>query len=86
MWQPILPPLSLSEALLFIPLAKRKRMTPWEQLSYSMIAGGIPQYLEIINYSKTIEENLVDLGACPRMEARLWKIRIWPFPALFPVK
>ncbi|MCJ8269652.1 MAG: ATP-binding protein [Psychrosphaera sp.] len=62
MWQPILQPLSLSEALSFIPLAKRKRMTPWEQLSYSMVAGGIPQYLEVINYSKTIEDNLVDLA------------------------
>ncbi len=62
MWQPILQPLSLSEALSFIPLAKRKRMTPWEQLSYSMVAGGIPQYLEVINYSKTIEENLLNLA------------------------
>jgi xanthine dehydrogenase/oxidase len=26
------------------------------------------------------------LGACPRMEARLRKIRIWPFSAIFPVK
>jgi predicted AAA+ superfamily ATPase len=62
MWQPILAPLSLSEALSFIPLAKRKRMTPWEQLSYLMVAGGIPQYLEVIDYSKTIEDNLVNLA------------------------
>ena len=62
MWQPILHPLSLNEALSFIPVSKRKRMTPWEQLSYSMIAGGIPQYLEVLNYSKTIEDNLISLA------------------------
>lgn len=64
-WQPILHPLSLSEALSFIPLAKRKIMTPWEKLSYLMVAGGIPQYLEVIDYSKTIEDNLLDLAYSP---------------------
>jgi hypothetical protein len=35
---------------------------------------------------KTLTNKVPPLGACPRMEARLRKIRIWPFSALFPVK
>lgn len=65
MWQPVLSPLSLGEALSFIPAAKRKRMTPWEQLSYLMVSGGIPQYLEVLDYAKTIEENLQELAYSP---------------------
>ena len=57
-WEKILQPLPLVDAVKIIPPEIRERMAVSEQLRYIMISGGIPRYLEIFNYSKSLEDNL----------------------------
>lgn len=57
-WEKTLQPLPLVDALKIIPAEIRERMAVSEQLRYIMVSGGIPSYLEVFNYSKSLEDNL----------------------------
>ncbi|WP_133406263.1 AAA family ATPase [Parashewanella tropica] len=57
-WEKVLQPLPLIDALKIIPAPIKQRMAMNEQLRYLMISGGIPSYLEVFNFSKSLEDNL----------------------------
>ncbi|WP_104398770.1 AAA family ATPase [Vibrio penaeicida] len=58
-WEKNLQPIPLVDSLDIIPVDIRKRLSVSEQLRYLMVSGGIPRYLEVFNFSQSLEDNLL---------------------------
>lgn len=65
-WHEKLQPLKLKDNLQFIPASKAKRLSNHEKMSFMLVSGGIPFYLEQYDFSQSFDSNIQRLAFSPQ--------------------